>query len=310
MPVHLISELAPHFEVKVIEDSIADMVSCGHATQITTLELVYPRFIHAEFMTHRVFSRNASSSRAIPTKKLLEIVRDKPCVPIHWGKNQSGMQAHEELEDSPSDDPCLFGQSPRRIAKSIWLNAAHDAAKAAAGLMQIGAHKQIVNRVLEPFTPIRVVVTSTDWANFFALRRHRDAQPEIRHLADLMDRAMKMSKPRTLKRGQWHLPYILPEERDQPDTLLTKLSAARCARVSYRTHDGHPPDAAEDLALYDRLMGAAPVHASPTEHQATPDWLHTGPDKKTCFATPTLHGNFRGWRQHRKLIMGECVRDV
>lgn len=157
---------------------IADSAHPETGTRITTFELVYPRFIHSEFMTHRVFNRNASSSRAIPTTKFIEQVRNEPVMPSHWGKNQKGMQAEEEL-------------NPMEIADAAfaWQQAATSAAIYAEILRRGQVHKQIVNRILEPFTHIRVVVTSTSWANFYGLRDHKDAQPEIRELAQAMRKA-------------------------------------------------------------------------------------------------------------------------
>lgn len=261
---------------KVVADS-ANM----WGQRITTMELQYPRFIHAEFMTHRVFSRNAASSRAIPVAKMIEQVRRDPAMPIHWGKNQPGMQAREELADTTD-------------ARQQWQMAARMAADRAEAMAAIGLHKQICNRVLEPFQLMRTIVTATDWENFFHLRDHDAAQPEIRALAVAMKRAMSLRKPKIIfdHEGGWHLPYVLPEEREiyVPDVLL-KLSTARCARVSYLTHDGEKPDPQKDIELYERLVGSAPIHASPAEHQATPA------------SNPiTRSGNFVGWIQHRKQI--------
>ena len=263
---------------KVIEDSIAD-----HGVRLTTLQLCYPRFIHAEFMTHRVFSRNASSSRAIPVAKMIEQVRNDPAMPIHWGQNQAGMQANEELRPLA-----------REGAKQLWVQAARDAAAVAQVMADIGLHKQVANRILEPYQYMHVIVTATEWDNFFELRAHPDAQPEIHALALVMKHAFAESRPITLLEGQWHLPYVtraeLAEHFDNMDLLL-KVSAARCARVSYLTHDGQTPSIEKDVALYERLVGGVPLHASPIEHQATP-----------MAEADLWSGNFRGWMQNRKLV--------
>lgn len=263
---------------------VADSVSEGGA-RLTTLQLRYPRFIHAEFMTHRVFSRNASSSRAIPVAKMVEQVRNAPAMPIHWGRNQAGMQAHEELV---GDD--LF------LAQARWLHAATLAAHQAEAMAEIGAHKQIVNRILEPFLFISVVVTATEWANFFELRAHPDAQPEIQALALEMRAAMRESTPVVRPFGHhadsWHLPYVSNEERRaalNDPKYLARLSAARCARVSYLNHDGTAPSIQKDLELYDRLVGSRPMHASPIEHQAYPE-------------RGVRSRNFSGWRQFREVV--------
>lgn len=266
---------------KCIEASVSSVTG----VEIYTMELRYPRFIHAEVMTHRVFSRNASSSRAIPVKRLIADVKRDTAMPIHWGANQPGMQARHALSTNK-----------RGLAKFLWLRA-RDAACFAAGLMnKLGAHKQIVNRLIEPFSHINVVVTATDWDNFFDLRDHPDAQPEIRALAQAIREAMN-TDIRTLAPGEWHLPYVTELERTMLLTDAAKqVSAARCARVSYKTHDGKTPLLSEDIMLYERLVGGKPIHASPTEHQATPLTMDELIDPKTP------QSNFTGWFQHRKEI--------
>lgn len=269
----------------IVADSVA-----RQGKRLTTMQLRYPRFIHSELMTHRVFSRNASSSRAIPVERLIADVMRDTAMPIHWGKNQKGMQAHEELD-----------ATERSRGRAMWRTARNRAIEQAERLHGLGAHKQIVNRLLEPFSHINVVITATAWDNFFALRRHPDAQPEIHALADRMFEAMADSEPVPLKAGEWHVPYVLQSEKEQiypgmaTSTAIVKLSVARCARVSYFTHEGKPPNIAEDLALYERLVGGVPLHASPAEHQARPDtFVHWG------WENVELHGNFEGWIQFRK----------
>jgi len=289
-------------QVKIIKDSISP-----NNDRITTFQLMYPRFIHSEFMTHRMFSRNASSSRAIPVKKMIEMVRNDPAMPIHWGKNQPGMQADTELSDSY--DPKL-GTSERQYVKNLWQQAAREAAFLAERMMDLGTHKQIANRILEPFQHIHVVVTATEWQNFFDLRAHPDAQPEIQALAFAMQDELAASEPDIVLPGGWHLPYIDKEELDKIfDECMTtpidhgywdtvrKISAARCCRVSYLKHDGNPASIKEDLDLCDRLMASRPIHASPFEHQATPDVNTDG-----AWECGHSHGNFIGWIQYRKMI--------
>jgi len=272
-------------EAKVIEDSISE-----HGKRITTLQVKFHRFILPEFNTHRVFSRNFSSSRAIPTKKLMEQVLNDPALPVFWGKNEPGMQSHEHL-------PPLTTEA----VKVIWKKAAQDAVYHADALHLQGAHKQIVNRVIEPFLWATGIVTSTQWANWFELRDHEDAQPEIRALAIAMKNAMVGSRPRLLQKGEWHLPYVRESERSIDIATLRKISAARCCRVSYLKHDGQAPSVDDDLKLFDRLAGAVPLHASPLEHQATP--LYHGDDLD-------LQGNFSGWTQFRKMWECEVYRDT
>lgn len=282
---------------KVIADSISP-----DGKRLTTMQVTFHRFILPEVNTHRVFSRNFSSSRAIPTAKLIEQVRTNPAMPIHFGKNQPGMQAEVELTDKDLLNVI-----------SLWKNAAMYAADFAESMATSGAHKQIVNRVIEPYLFVTGIISATEWDNWFELRAHKDAQPEIQALAYAMKEAMDASSPKNLWSNEWHLPYVLPEDlerigkylctkdRTLISELAKKISAARCCRVSYLKQDGTASTIAEDLALCDRLAGARPVHASPFEHQATPDytWLS---GEKNVWMNPELHGNFTGWKQHRKEI--------
>lgn len=306
--------------VTVVADSIS-----REGKRITTLQLRYPRFIHAEFMTHRVFSRNASSSRAIPVKRIIEDIMTDPAIPMHWGKNIPGMQAHEQI-----DEPIHHADPEYRpmTKEQAWLAARDEIIQFAQAFDNAGYHKQIVNRLLEPWSHINVLVTATDFANFFHLRSHPDAQPEIRILSDKMKLAMQQSKPMIMDPGQWHMPYIRPADvtaiyhhlkygritRDEPKPqevteLALKVSVARCARVSYLTHGGRETKIEEDLLLYQRLLGSTPLHASPAEHQASPDQLVlvdriTGDN---LWANPDRHGNFVGWIQYRKTLPFEAV---
>lgn len=254
---------------KIIADSITE-----DGNRLTTMQLMYPRFIHAEYMTHRVFSRNASSSRAIPIAKMIESIRKDPAMPTHWGKNQPGMQADEEL-DGYTIYQC----------KEAWLGAMEDALVGAARLNKFGVHKQIANRILEPFQHIHVVVTSTEWDNFFALRDHPMAQPEFQELAGQMHELHETNTPKLIAFGDWHLPYTQESDGAVPGRIIK--SAASCARVSYTNHEGKESTWEEDVKLYERLTTADPPHMSPVEHQA----MAVPGDK--------FYANFRGWRQHR-----------
>lgn len=249
-------------------------------TRLTTTILTYPRFIHSEVMTHRVLSRNAASSRAIPVKKVIEEVRNNPALPVFWGKNQSGMQAKEELSSEEI-----------AIAKSLWIEAGENAIKSAEKMMAIGLHKQIANRVLEPWFHMRTLVTATEWENFFALRRHKDAQPEFKALADALMVAMENSKPQIKYKHEWHLPFIKTEEWDMSIDTLRKISTARCCRISYLNLDGSSSDPQKDIALHDGLVSSG--HMSPLEHAAK-----TTGNKK-------FYGNFYSWKQYRKFIVNE-----
>jgi thymidylate synthase ThyX len=294
---------------------LADSVS-PEGIRLITWQLRYWRGIHSELMTHRVFSRNAGSSRARPSKAIIDQVENDPWGPLHWGKNEPGMQANAQLEDYEL-----------QLAQQRWLAAAQNAAIVAEDLVSIGAHKQIVNRLLEPFTYIDVVLSGTDFANWYALRDHKDAQPEIRELASLMKEVQAHSTPKLLQPGDWHLPYIAADdwdaaeehlfgERVMPEEsvseavmdLLKKASAARCARVSYKLHDGNATDFTKDLELFNRLLVSQPLHASPAEHQATPDGQYNNMGGGSeQWKNPHQHGNLRGWIQHRKQLPNEYV---
>ena len=313
---------------------ITDSISAVSGKRITTMELEYPRFIHGEFLTHRLFSRNSASSRAIPVSKIIGMVDENPATPIHWGKNQPGMQAYEELRGEE-----LAG------VQSDWREASSDAVMHASVMNHRGAHKQIVNRILEPFQWMKTVVTATEFDNFFWLRNHPDAQPEIKRLAEVMLQALGDSKPNVLRPGEWHLPYVhivqdpytveYAEYYDSAE-LNTKytleealaISASCCAQVSYRKLDDSLEKAKD---IFAKLIESKPCHASPCEHQATPMAIHqpTGM-REDGYKTLNIEshwlnveeglsqqgvthmdstgrlwsGNFRGWVQHRQLIHG------
>jgi len=246
----------------------------------------YPRFIHAETKTHRIMrvddmqievmeeislmndpmlSRSASSSRAIPVERMIADVMDDPALPAAWGRNQRGMQAGDEIER-------------KEEAIGMWLEARDRAVDAAWDAHKLGLHKQIVNRLLEPFGHISVIITATEWSNFFDLRRHEAADPTMRALADAIWEAMQASTARHVPRECWHTPY---DNGNRP-----LVSAARCARVSYLNHDGTSPSVEKDLALADLL--STQRHLSPFEHVATP--------------TPgERHANLTGWCSYRTM---------
>ena len=207
---------------KVIADSLSP-----DGARLTTLEVTFPRIILAEFNTHRVFSRNSASSRAIPVEKMLKIVRENPYIPTHWGKNQKGMQAEEELSEDL-----------QKQARDLWLEARDRAIGVVDDLLDLGLHKQITNRLLEPFMWHTVIVTSTEWSNWTHLRDNLAAHPEIQKAARCMSEAMALSTPRNIGYDDWHLPLIQSDESDIERDTLKKISVGRCARVSYLTHDG------------------------------------------------------------------------
>ena len=294
---------------------VADSIS-PEGKRITTYVLEYPRFIHSEFMTHRMFSRNAASSRAIPVTKVIEHIHYNSAEPIHWGKNQAGMQAKEELEQ------------PNKIrVQQAWAESKFNAIDTASKMSDEGAHKQIVNRILEPFQMIRVVCTATEYDNFFYLRYHADAQPEIAELARVMWEVREQSKPELLYPDEWHTPfvehcrvdgelkYFISEVNGLQYLTLEealKISASCSAQVSYRKADTSLEKA---LSIYDKLITMKPCHASPLEHQATPmdmhSWEFESYELGDVLDEGTTHcdrngklwsGNFKQWIQYRQLI--------
>jgi thymidylate synthase ThyX len=231
---------------RVVTDSVAP--GCP---RLTTVLVRFPHVILPQVLTHRVFSRSTSSSRAIPIAKLISDVEADPYVPTEWRyAADRGMQPGELM--SERDDLACGYRWRKAIAEAIW---------AAQNFATCGASKEHANRLLEPFSHVNMVITATEWMNFFTLRIDRHAQGEIRDLAIAIRDAMRSSTPRALTHGEWHLPFVDDDAEDGP-----KLSAARCARTSYLTHDGKAPDAAADLRLAEMLIREG--HMSPLEHQA------------------------------------------
>ena len=273
---------------------VLDSVNPDNDIRLITSELTYPRFIHAEFMTHRMFSRNAASSRAIPIKKMVKKVLNTPAMPVSWGRNKTGMSAEEDLDIKV-----------QRQAEAEWLSARDMAVFSANRMRDMGLHKQITNRIIEPWKNITVIVSATEYSNFFALRDHKDAQPEIQELAKVWKKVIDESIP--IKR-EWHIPYIQDDEQELSLYDKVKMGVARCARVSYLTHDGKR-DIEKDMVLYDRLLtGSGHGHWSPFEHVARATELTEG---RYDFCAneikigPIWCGNFRGWIQYRKIHKGE-----
>ncbi len=281
------------FDLKVIEDRISPA-----GKRLTTVVATYPRFIHSEIMTHRDRARNAASSRAIPWPKMRQMISTSPVIPIVWGAEQSGMQTGGEIPEKM-----------RNLAEEIWLKARDSALKFADMLANIGEtyvergvdvdagdesvriHKSIPNRVTEPWMWITVVMSATEWKNFFRLRCHPDAEIHFQKIASMIRFGLDQSNP---TERMHHLPFIQADERDIDIDIIAKVSTARCARVSYLTHEGQRSIDA-DLQLFDRLcQGSGFGHWSPHEHVA-----FAKPD-------PTFgSGPFRGWEQYRKKFENE-----
>lgn len=274
-------------KAEIICDSVNDL-----GNRLTTYVLYYPRFIHSELMTHRVFSRNSSSSRAIPIEKMINSIMEDTAYPIHWGKNKKGMQADEECDSPIYTKFNDFDMIDRRYdpldKKTIWNIARDNAIAIARGYAEAGYHKQIVNRLLEPFMHMRVILSGTEFDNFFKLRNHPDAQPEIRELARQMQVLYWNNNPKFIDWNEWHLPFITKNEEHL--TLIDKiyLSVARCASVSYKTVDGFDMTLEKATEIYDKLTNSNPIHASPFEHVATP--------------SEQFNRNFCGWTQYRTIF--------
>ncbi|CAH1193459.1 Thymidylate synthase [Psychrobacter phage D'Alembert] len=312
---------------KIVCDSVSEQ---GH--RITTFELEYNRYIHGELLTNRIFSRNCSSSRAIPIKKMIEYTQNNMAMPLYYGSAKSGMQAGEELEST-------------WLPKFLWKSGFFISKSIVKAMDKLKLHKQIPNRLLEPWQMIKVVVTATDFDNFFNLRIEGAAQPEIAMLAHKMYQAREASKPKLLKEGQYHLPYV-DEYVVNGCTkyqvagsgvkyyksggvmgLLSleeaiRISAASCAAQSYRTESMTLEKANK---IFDMLIKDKTLHASPFENIATP--IVYNEDKDTCdYTNPYLFdrvknvlgtmegvthidkngdlhsGNFKGWIQYRHLL--------
>jgi hypothetical protein len=309
----------------------------AEAPPIRSLQLRYPLVIHAELMTHRVFSRNARSSRAVPVARMIEEVMTDPYIPLVWDRNQKGMQGadgdwNETVWLRSADRPDL--QTPDDYnRRDAWLWARDRAVEAAKGFADAEYSKQICNRLLAPFLHIDVLVTSTNFSNWEALRIHPAAEPHIRMLAEAMRDCIKAAPPPDkLGEGIWHLPYITPQDwiaaREraharigkrpwsmtvgewmthkapffrQAEEELRKISVARCAQISYIPFSEGANAAEKEIAKHDML--AENGHWSPFEHQATPD----APYSLAPFSwrNPHLHGNLTGWCQLRKFYKGE-----
>lgn len=269
------------FQCRVERDSVSP-----EGIRLTTLVISYPRFIHSEMLTHRDRARNSASSRAIPWPKMMAMIETDPVIPIKWGAEQRGMQSGDVI-NNPDE------------ATRIWLEALDNAVKSAQKLAALGVHKSLCNRVTEPWMWITVVMSATNWKNFFALRCHEAAEVHFQKIAGMMRDCIRHSQPKEVEYGQWHLPFFLgPEDLDYIGILDPRqVCTGRAARVSYLTHDGRrSPD--EDVGLFSRLCAESPVHASPLEHVATP--ARPGEVVKGCF---------RGWKQYRHEIPNESVPD-
>jgi thymidylate synthase ThyX len=295
---------------KIIADSESD-----EGIRMTTMEIEYPRFILSELNTHRMLSKNSASSRAIPVKAMHEHIRANTAAPISWGINQPGMKASISLDTEDALEVLMLWDQARDNALDISLQ-----------LADLNIHKQITNRITEPFMIMKTVISGTEWANFFWLRDHPDAQPEIQELASKMKAAMDASQPEYLAANEWHLPYVRSvrnrfgtleylDATGEPMTLVDArvVSASCCAQVSYRKNDDSLDKA---WRVFKQLIESVPAHASPIEHQATPMATEvmyrfepeTWQEGVTHVSAKSdlWSGNLRGWIQFRKMIPTEA----
>lgn len=270
------------FKAEIIADSKNEF-----GNRITTFIVTFPRIILSEFNTHRVLSRNSASSRAIPFEKMLKSVDENPFVPIKWMKDHKGMQGNE-----------YFCEEEGRKLEHEWKISRRIAMNQAEILSKSGVTKQFCNRLLEPFMWHTVIVTATEWENFFALRANEAAEIHMQKLSYMMLEEYNKSEPKLLKVGEWHIPFY-NEEKDLFDV---RVSVARCARVSYTTvgEESKLCDSKKDIELHDKLLSMG--HMSPFEHCA-----------KAMDELSIIYGwsgNFKGFFQYRKLIEGENKTDA
>lgn len=292
------------YNAKVLADSIPSHTtgiyddSGTRSIRLITVEVTFPRFILAEVNTHRVFSRNSASSRAIPTERLIRQVRDEPFIPETFNERVKGMGVGE-----------AFKERDQKAARAVWENAAEYAVRYAEQLAGLKVDKSRVNRLLEPFMWHTAIITSTEWENFFALRcppgneatTDFPAQLEFQKIALLMREAMRASEPKVLHTGEWHLPLVATEEMPMPSNQTDDqwfktalVSAGRCARVSF-DRQGEYEQPVDSVARAERLRESG--HLSPFEHVARPYEVRD--------AAIGLISNLYGWVQLRKLIPHE-----
>jgi thymidylate synthase ThyX len=297
--------------------------------RIVTLIVTFPRYLLAEFNTHRMLSRNSASSRAIRFEKMVQSIQDTPFVPLRWQKDHPGMQGTEYFTD---DEDLVVLEKPVNALshlKEHWLIARDRSIQSVMAMAKHKVTKQILNRLLEPYMYHTCLVTATEWENFFALRAHEAAEINFQALAEMMLEAINTSEPVQLKPGEWHIPFgdkftyeeleayvksvtNVSEGSQQYDDVIgygvemlkVKLATVRCARISYNTQD-NDSTIAKDLELHDRLASSG--HWSAFEHCArtmTDREYNTSMSSYSVggmfYAQNGWCGNFRGFIQYRK----------
>ena len=283
-------------EARILKDSIG---AEGSAPRLLTFMVNMPRFILAEWNTHRAFSRNAASSRAIPVPKRMQMVMTEPVIPIEWGLDQPGMQSKVIAPPEVADE-----------ATRIWLSARDYAVSHAQQLMGLGISKQIVNRLLEPFVYVQVLMTCVmepGLENFFALRWDDKPDPHMIDLATKMAACANASTPEVLLPGEWHIPFSEDMYPGIDKDTLMKVLVARAARLSFNNFDG-TRRLEDDVAMHDRL--ARDGHWSSFEHCAqVPEHDKYAPGGDYTQNIGLKQGNLPGWVQLRKLYPTECRKD-
>lgn len=262
----------------------------NRGARIDTFEANIPRVVLAELNTHRAITKSAASSRAIPVAKRVDMVRTNPYVPENVGKNKAGMSADVNLSDEEYEK-----------FVEMWTRFGLAAATIAEAMVeQTGAHKQEINRLLEPWSYVKVVVTATEWENFFNLRMSPAAYPAFQDFAGKLFRAYGDAKP---KHSMYHLPYTDDMPPGSPIDDLYMVSAARCARVSYKTFDGIRSTFDDDKKLCAKLLEEG--HLSPFDHPAMGDSCYykgESYDSRRWWMRPVDHRQYWGWIPHRVAV--------
>lgn len=322
------------YNCKIVADSINTF-----GNRITTFELTYPRIVHAELMTHRLFSRNAASSRAIPVRKMIESVKNNMFTPLAIQKAHKGMQGTDYFEGVELEK-----------AKQLWIESAELAIQQAEKMEKFGISKQIVNRVVEPYQYYQVLVTATEWDNFFELRcpkyyyepenkyfkskkdysnywfecfgsgieeviegnptiwwlkiNKSQAEIHIQAIAELMWDEINSSTPKQLKAGEWHIPNLGHEWDDY--ALLNLVSTPEWLSSGKKLIDEKIKVAAAHCAKisYDNFGTKIDYEADIRLHDRLLAERHMSPMEHcaVCKNDNTWYANFKGWQSYRNIL--------
>lgn len=300
--------------------------------EIITFSVKYGLIVHSEWIRHRLLSNSVKSNRAVSMKQIRKEVIEDPYVPIKFGGQQAGMVAIDEDQ---------FGYA--KVCRWLWKNSRWGAVGVHWLFEKLKLHKEITNRILNPWQWVRSTTTATDYDNFYKLRLHKDAQKDINVIAKAMHEALQLSEPMLINAGEYHVPYVSRrrtgngelEYYDSDGTQLNtqqaiEASCARCARSSYDNHDGTKASyfnratakGRSDQEIYQDLINSDPVHGSCGEHQATP-LVVAYKNKKPIYPAGMTHvsvedgilttkywsGNLLGFIQHRQTTKGHVCWD-